>query len=255
MTSTSRSSFEPLSSLTSEPDRFSDDAWELLLSGQDVARRWRHQDLDVEHLLQVLFSDERYRRVAGALPLPIDRLLDQLEGFLAEQPMARGEDLFVGEDLESLLEEADRVRSLWGSRLIDVSHLLIAMGRDPRVGAELFAQFGLPADRLEAELTRAPDRSLANVVAPPPPRPRPSSASAAPAPMPPVQRPPAQSPPLQQPSVQQSSAQQSSIQLQQGQTAESPQPKRDGMDLSDELISEPTALESYGRDLTAAAAA
>ena len=181
MTSTSRPSLEPPSSLTSEPDRFSDDAWELLLSGQDVARRWRHQDLDVEHLLQVLFSDERYRRVAGALPLPMDRLLDRLEGFLAEQPMARGEDLFVGEDLESLLEEADRVRSLWGSRLIDVSHLLIAMGRDPRVGAELFAQFGLPADRLEAELTRAPDRSASSVVAPPPPRSRPPAAAAAPA--------------------------------------------------------------------------
>ena len=177
MTSTSRTSLEPPSSLTSEPDRFSDDAWELLLSGQDVARRWRHEDLDVEHLLQVLFSDERYRRVAGALPLPMDRLLDRLEGFLAEQPMARGEDLFVGEDLESLLEEADRVRSLWGSRLIDVSHLLIAMGRDPRVGAELFAQFGLPADRLEAELTRAPDRSASSVVAPPPPRSRPPAAS------------------------------------------------------------------------------
>ena len=203
MTSTSRTSFEPLSSLTSEPDRFSDDAWELLLSGQDVARRWRHQDLDVEHLLQVLFSDERYRRVAGALPLPIDRLLDQLEGFLAEQPMARGEDLFVGEDLESLLEESDRVRSLWGSRLIDVSHLLIAMGRDPRVGAELFAQFGLPADRLEAELTRAPDRSPSSVVAPPPPRTRPPSASAAPASMPPAQMPPLQQPSVQQPSVQQ----------------------------------------------------
>ena len=76
--------------------------------------------------------------------------------------MARGEDLFVGEDLESLLEEADRVRAIWGSRLIDVSHLLIAMGRDPRVGAELFAEFGLPADRLEAELTRAPDRSASS---------------------------------------------------------------------------------------------
>ena len=60
MTSPSRTSLEPPSSLTSEPDRFSDDAWELLLSGQDVARRWRHADLDVEHLLQVLFSDERY---------------------------------------------------------------------------------------------------------------------------------------------------------------------------------------------------
>ena len=245
MTSPSRTSLEPPSSLTSEPDRFSDDAWELLLSGQDVARRWRHADLDVEHLLQVLFSDERYRRIAGALPLPLDRLLDRLEGFLAEQPMARGEDLFVGEDLESLLEEADRVRSLWGSRLIDVSHLLIAMGRDPRVGAELFAQFGLPADRLEAELTRAPDRSASSVVASPPPRSRPPSASPAPASMPPAQMTP----------VQQPSAQQPSAQLPQGQKAASPLPPSDGMDRSDELISEPTALESYGRDLTAAAAA
>ncbi len=248
MTSTSRTSLEPPISLTSEPDRFSDDAWELLLSGQDVARRWRHEDLDVEHLLQVLFSDERYRRVAGALPLPMDRLLDRLEGFLAEQPMARGEDLFVGEDLESLLEEADRVRSLWGSRLIDVSHLLIAMGRDPRVGAELFAQFGLPADRLEAELTRAPDRSASSVVAPPPPRLRPPAAS--PAPMPPAQMPPVQMPPAQMPPVQPASAP-----PQQGQRVASPPPQGDGMDRSDELVSEPTALESYGRDLTAAAAA
>ena len=250
MTSTSRPSLEPSSSLTTEPDRFSDDAWELLLSGQDVARRWRHEDLDVEHLLQVLFSDERYRRVAGALPLPIDRLLDQLEGFLAEQPMARGEDLFVGEDLESLLEEADRVRSLWGSRLIDVSHLLIAMGRDPRVGAELFAQFGLPADRLEAALTRAPDRSPPSVVASPPSRSRPPAASAAPAPMPSAPMPSAPTSPAPMASVQSPS-----VQLQQGQAAASAQPQGDGMDPSDELISEPTALESYGRDLTAAAAA
>ena len=257
MTSTSRTSLEPPNSLTSEPDRFSDDAWELLLSGQDVARRWRHEDLDVEHLLQVLFSDERYRRVAGALPLPMDRLLDRLEGFLAEQPMARGEDLFVGEDLESLLEEADRVRSLWGSRLIDVSHLLIAMGRDPRVGAELFAQFGLPADRLEAELTRAPDRSASSVVAPPPQD------------LVLRQRQPPLRPCLQRKGPQRrcllrrcrqfnslpTPRRQPSTQLQQGQTAISPPPQGDGIDRSDELISEPTALESYGRDLTAAAAA
>jgi hypothetical protein len=44
-------------SLTHEPDRFSDAAWDLLLSAQDVARRWRHEQLDVEHLIQVLFTD------------------------------------------------------------------------------------------------------------------------------------------------------------------------------------------------------
>ena len=152
MTSSARPSVEPPASLTAEPDRFSDDAWELLLAGQDLARRWRHGELDVEHLLQVLFSDRRYGDLVRALSLDPEELLDRLEGFLADQPMARGDELFIGDDLEDLLEQADRQRALWGSRLIEVSHVLMAMGRDPRLGAELFERLGLPADRLEAEV-------------------------------------------------------------------------------------------------------
>ena len=163
MTSSARTSVEPPASLTAEPDRFSDDAWEMLLAGQDLARRWRHGELDVEHLLQVLFSDRRYADLVDALSLDSEELLDRLEGFLADQPMARGDELFIGEDLEELLEQADRQRVLWGSRLIEVSHVLMAMGRDPRVGAELFERLGLPADRLEAEVRqwRPAQRALA----------------------------------------------------------------------------------------------
>jgi len=166
MTSSARTSVEPPASLTAEPDRFSDDAWELLLAGQDLARRWRHGELDVEHLLQVLFSDRRYGDLVGALSLDPEELLDRLEGFLADQPMARGDELFIGDDLEDLLEQADRQRALWGSRLIEVSHLLMAMGRDPRVGAELFERLGLPADRLEAEVRqwRPAQRAVADQV-------------------------------------------------------------------------------------------
>ncbi len=40
-------------SLTSDPDPFSDNAWNLLLSSQDLARRWRHEQLYVEHIIQV----------------------------------------------------------------------------------------------------------------------------------------------------------------------------------------------------------
>ena len=83
-------------SLTHEPDRFSDAAWDLLLSGQDVARRWRHEQLDVEHLIQVLFTDPSCRRWVEALPLPTDLLLDRLEDVLADQPSGRGDELFIG---------------------------------------------------------------------------------------------------------------------------------------------------------------
>ena len=62
-------------SLTTDPDRFSDDAWDLLLASQDVAKRWRHQNLDVEHLLQVLFSARHYRHWVDGLPLDKNRKL------------------------------------------------------------------------------------------------------------------------------------------------------------------------------------
>ena len=93
-------------SLTQEPDRFSEEAWELLLSGQDVARRWRHGQLDVEHLIQVLFSDPAYRRWVSPLPVQPDALLDRLEGVLAQQPQERVDELFIGDDLEELLDAA-----------------------------------------------------------------------------------------------------------------------------------------------------
>ncbi|MFL0756226.1 MAG: Clp protease N-terminal domain-containing protein, partial [Prochlorococcus sp.] len=224
-------------SLTSDPDLFSNDAWDLLLAGQDVARRWRHGQLDVEHLLQVLFSDRRYSAWVIALPINSAALLDELEGFLAEQPMAKGDGLFIGDDLEDLLEEAERSRVRWGSRLIDVSHLLIALGRDPRIGAELFEGLGMPSERLEAELRRMPKgrRQVRSSTPPSPPPPAPKPAAVPPSSsVTPIARPVVSSPaPPPSPELLGVVAEPTSLQLQQ----------------------EPKALDAYGRDLTAAAQA
>ena len=93
-------------SLTSDPDRFSDDGWELLLAAKDTARRWRHGAMDVEHLLQTLLSERRFDRWLDPLPLDPDRLLDRLESFCADQPSANGPELYIGDALEDLLEAA-----------------------------------------------------------------------------------------------------------------------------------------------------
>ena len=159
-------------SLTQEPDRFSDAAWDLLLSGQDVARRWRHEQLDVEHLIQVLFTDPACRRMVERLPLPIDPLLDRLEDVLADQPSGRGDELFIGDDLEQVLDAADAIRRRWNGELIDLPEVLMAIGADPRIGAELFAGFGLSADALEQLIQRTVDDGGAGVPAPPPAHPK-----------------------------------------------------------------------------------
>tara|TARA_Y100001968_G_scaffold205801_1_gene188998 strand:- start:2781 stop:5525 length:2745 start_codon:yes stop_codon:yes gene_type:complete len=145
-----------VSSLTTNPDRFSDEAWNLLLEGEETAKRWRHENLDVEHLLQVLFTDQAYKKFVDILPINQSILLENLENFLANIPIGNRENLFIGEDLEELLEAGDNFRSTWGSSLIEISHLLIALGRDPRIGSELFEEAGLPIQRLEAELRNLP---------------------------------------------------------------------------------------------------
>jgi ATP-dependent Clp protease ATP-binding subunit ClpB len=138
----------PPASLTADPERFSDDAWELLLASQDQARRWRHGSLDVEHLLLTLLQEPRFAGWIDPLPLEPARLLDRLETFCADQPQARDAGLWIGDALEDLLEAADRRRAAWGSRLLDIPHLLLALIEEPRIGAALLAGEGLSEDLL-----------------------------------------------------------------------------------------------------------
>ncbi len=221
-------------SLTSDPDRFSDDAWDLLLATQDTARRWRHGAMDVEHLLQTLLLERRFEPWLDPLPLDPDRLLDRLESFCVDQPGGAGAELYIGDALEDLLEDAERCRAAWGSPLVDLPHLLVALVRDPRIGASLLGPEGLSEDLLRRQFR--PGAGAAPVPIPTPvptPAPAPaapqlpdawidtaSSAPASPAPAAPA--------PAAAPSAE--------LRLEQ----EPP---------------EPSALERYGRDLTAAARA
>jgi ATP-dependent Clp protease ATP-binding subunit ClpB len=135
-------------SLTAEPDRFSDDAWDLLLAAQDTARRWRHGAMDVEHLLQALLLERRFAGWVEQLPINGDRVLDAVEAFCLEQPSGGGDALFIGDALEDLLEQADRRRSAWGSRLIDLPHLLLALLEEPRIGGAALAAEGLGEEQV-----------------------------------------------------------------------------------------------------------
>jgi ATP-dependent Clp protease ATP-binding subunit ClpB len=212
-------------SLTSDPDRFSDAAWDLLIASQEQARRWRHGAMDVEHLLLTLLLDRRFAAWVDPLPLDVDRVLDRLEAFCADQPGGNGGTLYIGDALEDLLEEADRRRGAWGSRLLDVPHVLLALLEEPRIGASLLAEEGLREDLLLRQWRPLPSASeqASAPAAPPPSPPAPSVPPAPPATPPPMTRP-----------------------------APEPEPS---LTLQREGEPEPGALERYGRDLTAAARA
>jgi len=216
-------------SLTAEPDRFSDAAWDLLLSTQEQARRWRHGDMDVEHLLQVLFSDPRYGSWIDPLPIDPDRLLDQLDDFCADQPTSSGRELYVGEALEELLDAAERRRAAAGARLIDLPELLLALLDEPRLGGALLAQQGLSEDLLLRQ-QRVEPRAV----------PQPAPAAPSTPSVPPVVPAGSRSMPPADSWIDRNPAQE-------------PAPAPAPPELK--LEQEPSALDQFGRDLTAAARA
>jgi ATP-dependent Clp protease ATP-binding subunit ClpB len=212
-------------SLTADPERFSDAAWDLLIASQDQARRWRHGSMDVEHLLLALLLDRRFATWSEPLPIDEDRLLDRLEAFCADQPPGRDDSLYIGEALEELLEEADRHRAQWGERRLEVPHLLIALVNDPRLGARLLGQEGLSEDLLVRQWRTEATNPAPPLAAPPA---RPSGAPKE------LARAEPQGSRLER--VEDSGA-------------------GFGPEADREADREPTALERYGRDLTAAARA
>ena len=86
---------------------------------------------------------------------------------LADQPSGRSDELFIGDDLEQLLDSADVIRRRWNGDVIDLPEVLMAIGADPRIGADLFAGFGLSADALEQLIQRGMEDRVPGMTAPP----------------------------------------------------------------------------------------
>jgi ATP-dependent Clp protease ATP-binding subunit ClpA len=188
-------------SLTGSPESFTDAAWDLLLASQEQARRWRHGAMDVEHLLLALLLDGRFRPWVDRLPLEEDRLLDRLEAFCADQRPSGDSTLYIGDALEDLLEEANRRRASWNDRRIDIPHLLLALLREPRLGASLLAEEGLSDDLLTRQWRSESfgARSDVGPPAPPPSLPAGSAVAARPAVPPPAVSPGPAPPPAAPP--------------------------------------------------------
>ena len=126
-------------SLITRPERFSEEAWELLLAAQGQAQAWQHRQMDVEHLLLALLETTAGETWRSRLRLDPGHLLPKLDAFCGDQPTEDGDALYLGPDLDQLLNDADRLAHRWGSSRIDMAHLLLALAEDGRIGAALLA--------------------------------------------------------------------------------------------------------------------
>ncbi len=149
--------------LTSNPEIFSDISWNLLLLGEETAKKWDHSEFNIEHIIHTLFTSSDFFAFIEKLSIDQDTVLDITEDFLEETPTNDSDIFTIGEELEILLDNANQIKTQWGSNLIEIPHLLIALGRDSRIGNYVFQEGELSVEQLEKELKSSPNISQSNI--------------------------------------------------------------------------------------------
>ena len=136
-----------------DPSKFTDKAWEAIVQSQDVVRRYKHQNLEAEHLIIALLEqpDGLANRMLMKVNIDVARFFQQVDEFANRQPkLGSVEQLYVGYSLEKLLDRAEMTRKTLQEDTISEAHILIGAASDPRIGTRLFRSFNLDAKQLES---------------------------------------------------------------------------------------------------------
>ncbi|MFM7365840.1 MAG: ATP-dependent chaperone ClpB [Cuspidothrix sp.] len=135
-----------------DPDKFTDTAWEAVAKSQDVARAYKQQQLEVEHLIIALLEEPTALSTAILTRAEVDtvRFQQQLEAFTQRQPrVAKSDQLYLGRNLEKFLDKADEIRSKMREDEISEGHLILALADDDRIGRKLFKSLNIDVVQLE----------------------------------------------------------------------------------------------------------
>jgi ATP-dependent Clp protease ATP-binding subunit ClpB len=138
-----------------DPNKFTDKAWEAIVKSQDVVRAYQQQQLDVEHLIIALLEEPTglATRILGRCEVDPFRLQEQVEGFTQRQPkVGKNEQLYLGRNLDMMLDRAEEARVRMKDSFISVEHMLLAFAEDDRIGRKMLKAFNLDSSKLEATI-------------------------------------------------------------------------------------------------------
>jgi ATP-dependent Clp protease ATP-binding subunit ClpB len=138
-----------------DPNKFTDKAWEAIVKSQDIVRAYQQQQLDAEHLLIALLEEPTglATRILGRCEIDALRLQQQIEAFTQRQPkVGKADQLYLGRSLDTLLDRAEEARARMKDSYISVEHLLLAFVEDERIGRKIFKSFNLDTAKLETTI-------------------------------------------------------------------------------------------------------
>ena len=135
------------------PNQFTEKAWDAIVSTTEVAKKAKQQNLETEHLLKSLLEQEGLATsIFTKAGIDVRKLRDRTEDFINRQPKLSKVDgsVYLGKSLDSLLDRADDLRKKWGDDYISIEHLVLAYVKDDRMGKVLKQEFKLDESKLES---------------------------------------------------------------------------------------------------------
>ena len=134
------------------PNQFTEKAWEAIAHTPDIAKEYKQQQIESEHLMKALLEQEA---LASAIftkaDVKLQQLRDRTEQFLQQQPKVSGSinSVYLGRSLDKLLDQAEASRKEFKDEYISIEHLLLAYAKDNRFGKKLLQEFGLDEIKLK----------------------------------------------------------------------------------------------------------
>ena len=135
-----------------DSEKFTEQAWDAIVKSQEVARRFKNQNLEVEHVILALLEQEKglTLRILERADIDIPRLQQQIEAFTNRQgKFMTVEQLYLGRSLDIMLDRADASRESWDDKYISVEHLWVGFAEDDRIGRRCLRNFNLDPQDLE----------------------------------------------------------------------------------------------------------
>ncbi|WAS04145.1 ATP-dependent chaperone ClpB [Gloeomargaritales cyanobacterium VI4D9] len=134
-----------------DPNKFTEKAWEAVVKSQDITRRYRQQQLEVEHLILALLEQNDFAaKMLEQAGCDLAQCAQQVDTFARRQPQVNqgSGQLYLGRFLDLLLDRAEAYRLTWNDALISVEHFLLGFSEDERLGRRLLQGLGVTTEQL-----------------------------------------------------------------------------------------------------------
>jgi len=141
------------------PEKFTEQAQEVLAASQDLVRRYHHNQWDVEHVLLALLEQEKgtTQEILRELNVDIAAVKSRVEATLRGFPTIayEGTQIYATPRIQGLLENARQEADRFKDEFISTEHLLIAVAAESRgEAAGILNEFGINQERIYQALRK-----------------------------------------------------------------------------------------------------